>query len=262
MRIKLIVAFPADDAALTRRRDQLAPYLAQGVSVECAPVRNSGTTMDSDYESLIFDAYITEAGLRAEDEGFDAVVVDTVSDAGMYALRSRLSIPVVGPGLVGYFLAAMLGRRFSVITPWHRWLYLHHRTLDAYGFTEKCVSVRALDAAGSISPNVAGMTAITARAVMEQDDTYLSRLEEAASAAITDDGADVIVLGSATMDIACAYLRERIPVPVVNPGPAAIKMAEMLVTLGLSQSKVAFATPETLQDEKLFALADGTGATR
>ena len=111
MRIKLIVAFPADEAALSNRKRDLAPYVAQGVTVQCVPVRNSGTTMDSDYESLIFDAYISEAGLRSEEEGFDAVVVDTVSDAGMYALRSRLSIPVVGPGQVDR-LGRRAGRRF------------------------------------------------------------------------------------------------------------------------------------------------------
>ena len=30
--------------------------------------------------------------MRAEDEGYDAVVMDTVSDSGLYAMRSRLEI--------------------------------------------------------------------------------------------------------------------------------------------------------------------------
>ena len=47
---------------------------------------------------VVNDAYVIEAGLSAEDEGFDALIMDTVSDSGIYALRSRLSIPVIGPG--------------------------------------------------------------------------------------------------------------------------------------------------------------------
>jgi allantoin racemase len=58
------------------------------------PVRSSCFLLDFYYESAIFDAYIAEAGLQAEDEGFDAVVMDTVSDSGLQILRSRLTIPV------------------------------------------------------------------------------------------------------------------------------------------------------------------------
>ena len=56
------------------------------------PVRNSATLVDCYYEDLVFDMYIAEAGLRAEEEGYDAVIMDTVSDSGLYALRSRLTI--------------------------------------------------------------------------------------------------------------------------------------------------------------------------
>ena len=41
---------------------------------------------------------------------------------------------------------------------------------------------------------------------------------------------------------------------MINPGPLAIKLAELFVTLGLSHSKQAFMSPETLQDEKLQSL--------
>lgn len=33
------------------------------------------------------------------------------------------------------------------------------------------------------------------------------------------DGADVIILGSTTRHEAHAYLAERLPVPIINPGP-------------------------------------------
>ena len=78
------------------------------------------------------------------------------------------------------------------------------------------------------------------------------RLTEETQKAIDEDGADVILLGSTTMHEAGAYMSEHLAAPVINPGPVAIKMAEAIVELGLSHSKVAFPTPLTLQDEKLF----------
>ena len=80
------------------------------------------TFLDSYYEAVVFDVYVVEAGLRAQEEGYDAVIMDTVSDSGLYALGSRLDIPVLGPGLVSYAVAIMLGKRFSIITIWDRWL--------------------------------------------------------------------------------------------------------------------------------------------
>ena len=48
---------------------------------------------------------------------------------------------------------------------------------------------------------------------------------------------------------------------MINPGPTAVKLATMVVELGLSHSKLAYPSPGTLQDGKLFSLVgvNGTG---
>ena len=112
MRIKYIIPFPFDDVGVANRAAQVPQHvLAPDTEVECVPVRNAGALLDSAYDALVFDMYVTEAGLRAEEEGFDAVVIDTMSDSGLWALRSRLTIPVFGPGLVTYCVGIMLGNR-------------------------------------------------------------------------------------------------------------------------------------------------------
>ena len=93
MRIKFIIPFPFDEEGIANRAAQIpADLLGPETHVECVPVRNSATLVDCHYEALVFDMYITEAGLRAEDEGYDAVIMDTVSDSGLSALRSRLAL--------------------------------------------------------------------------------------------------------------------------------------------------------------------------
>jgi hypothetical protein len=45
-------------------------------------------------------------GLASEDEGFDAVIIHGhTTDSGLYGLRSRLSIPTVGPGVMSYYVS-------------------------------------------------------------------------------------------------------------------------------------------------------------
>ena len=245
MRIKYIIPFPFDDEGVANRAAQVPEeILGPATEVECVPVRNAGALLDSAYDALVFDMYVTEAGLRAEDEGFDAVVIDTMSDSGLWALRSRLSIPVLGPGLVSFAVGTILGKRFSIVTMWDKWTPLYEKNLDLYRLREHCASIRAVN----IPPDVEAL-------FTGKEDEMFQTLTAEAQKAIDEDGADVILIGSTTMHQAVEHLRRTLGVPVVNPGLLAIKLAELFVQLGLSHSKVAYQPPETIQDEKLQSLA-------
>ena len=45
---------------------------------------------------VLADLSIVDAGRNAEAEGYAAVCIDTIIDSGVNALRSMLSIPVIG----------------------------------------------------------------------------------------------------------------------------------------------------------------------
>ena len=68
-------------------------------------------------------------------------------------------------------------------------------------------------------------------------------LLEDAGLACVEDGAEVICMGSTTMHQAVPYLQERLPVPVINPGPLTYKLAELMLGLGLSQSRKGVRAP-------------------
>lgn len=188
------------------------------------------------------EMYVFEAGMRAEEEGCDAVVMDTVSDSGLDALRSRLTIPVVGPGVVGYHVAAMLGARFSVVSIWDGWEYVYRRTLAKYEVGHLAASVRSLKKV----PDV--------HRLLEGEEEVLDDLKELSLQCIESDGADVIILGSTTMHQAAGYLARELPVPVISPGLWAYKIAEALVQLGMTHSRRSYPSPATLQDELWAAL--------
>jgi allantoin racemase len=244
MKIKYIIPFPFDEQGVTARADQIPEELRRpDVQLDFVPVRNSCFMLDSYYESIIFDAYIAESALTSEDEGYDAVIMDTVSDSGLQVLRSRLSIPVVGPGQVAFHLAGILGQRFSVVTMWDKWLFFYKKLFREYGLEDIVASVRSVNIPPDLEALLEG----------KEDETF-ARLTEEGMKAIEEDGADVIVLGSTTMHQAAGYMAKHLPCPVINPGPTAVKITEAIVDLGLSHSKIAFPSPGTLQDDKFFSL--------
>ncbi|NNM00936.1 MAG: hydrogenase expression protein HupH, partial [Gammaproteobacteria bacterium] len=199
------------------------------------------TLANSYYDMYIMESIVVEAGMRAEEEGCDAVCINTVSDSGLAPLRARLNIPVVAPGQASFHLASCLGMKFSILTMWAGWLPLYKKTLREYGLEHKLASIRHIDTRPDVQELLEG-----------KEEIVFGKLEEAGRRAIEEDGADVLVLGSTTMHQSHAYLAERLPVPVLNPGVIAYKQCEMLLELGLAHSKHAYPSPENLQDDALF----------
>ena len=79
-------------------------------------------------------------------------------------------------------------------------------------------------------------------------------LEAEAKRAITEDRAEVILLGSTTMHQAHAHLSATLDVPVINPGPLSYKLLEAMLGLGLSHSRSAHPTSPVARDDMIVAM--------
>lgn len=118
-----------------------AELIRSDIEVDFVATRNGAHILDSLYEATLADAFCLEMGARAESEGYAAVCINSMSDSGVSALRSRLSIPVVGPGQASFLLAAALGKRFSVITMWQRWDWIYEKLARETGLQHALVSI-------------------------------------------------------------------------------------------------------------------------
>lgn len=240
-RVKVIVPIPMGEDGVANRAAQLPPALiAPGFAPHFAAVRWGAGLGDSYHDMLLMDWTVFQAGVAAEREGFDGVIVDTVSDSGVRALRSRLSIPVIGPGEAAFHAAMMLGKRFTILTMWPEWFPLYEKTLGEYALWDRCASLRSIETRPDLADLLAG-----------KEEVIFGKLRAEAEAAIAEDGADVIVLGSTTMHQSAGYLAANLGVPVINPGLVAWKQMEMLLTLGLSHSKKAFPAPQVPKDAEI-----------
>jgi Asp/Glu/hydantoin racemase len=249
-KILTIVPFAMSPENLALRQQQLQGLqFGPDLHFEYRAVKAGPVNYSSHHDFVLADASIFEAGCRAQQEGFAAVCIDTMSDSGVAALRSVLDIPVFGPGKVSMLTALMLGDRFSILTMASRWKPLYKKALDELGMHHKCASVRAIE----VSPDNQAL-------LSGKEEEVFPLLEAAAMKAIEIDGADVIILGSTTMHQAHAHLQARLPVPVINPGPLSYKIAESMLALGHTHSRSAYPRPMHPRLDMLTAMMDAARA--
>lgn len=175
-----------------------------------------------------YDDYLAIPGLLEEirkDEGdFDAFINACWGDPGIDACREITDKPVVGIAEGSMYVANMLGATFSVATILPRAKDLIEETVLTTGLASKCASVRCTD--------LTVVETETAR------DAAVEALLEASTLAVEKDGAEAICLGCAGMGGLDEELERELPVPVIDSVGAAAILAEGLVRLGKSTSKV------------------------
>ena len=184
-------------------------------------------------ETLVAPDIIAKA-IEAERAGIDAVVVDCMGDPGVQACREAVDIPVVGPAEASMHLAAMLGHRFSVLTVVDSLIPVVENQALRYGVAGKLASVRAfnvpvLDLAGDWDATFEAVIAV-------------------AEAAVREDGAHVLIPGCTGLAgfaprIQAELARRSCEVPVLDPPPVALKLAESIVSLGLRHSRRTYGRP-------------------
>ncbi len=249
-KVLVIVPFAFDEKGLANRQAQQASVeLGPDIEFDFRPVKAGPALFDSYHDWLLADLAMFEAGLSAEEEGYNAVCIDTMSDSGVNALRSVLDIPVIGPGKASYLTALLLGNKFSVLTQWDPWKGLYVKGLQEYGLVDKCASIRSINVPPDVENLLGG-----------KEEVVFPMLVEAGLQCV-EDGADVICLGSTTMHQAHAHLSANLPVPVINPGPLTYKLAEAVLGLGLTHSRQAYPKPSVPKAEMAHAMLEAAAAS-
>jgi Asp/Glu/hydantoin racemase len=147
----------------------------------------------------------------------DAAIIAAFGDPGLLGARELFDIPVIGMAEAAMLTACMLGRRFAIVTfatalgPWYQDCVAMH------GLESRCAGVRALNGAF--------------RSISDVQDEKENLLVELANRAVEEDEADVVILSGAPLAGLADKVKDRIPVPLVDPIAAAVRQAETLVTL-------------------------------
>lgn len=156
--------------------------------------------------------------------GADAHVIACFDDTGLDAARALSPRPVIGIGEAAHHAASLVAHRFSVVTTLSRSVPTLEANLVRYGLASRCARVRAAD--------------VPVLALEEPGSEACARISEEIARALVEDRAEAIVLGCAGMTDLARRLSEIHGVPVIDGVASAIVLAEGLVRMGLSTSKV------------------------
>jgi allantoin racemase len=213
---------------------EVARLQSETLQIDVEGLRYGTASIESAYDEALNLPNILEVCQRAEADGFDGLLIDCMGDPGVHAAREALRIPVAGPAQASMLYAASLAERFSVVTVIDNVKPLFHDLAKVYGYEDQVASVRVID--------------LPVLALVDLE-TMVERLIQQSVAAVTQDGAQAIILGCTGMlgvadRIAAAVCEQTgASIPVIDPVPATIAYLISLVTLRLSQSKRAYPPP-------------------
>ncbi len=227
MKIKVILPNSSPELARDRIEDRKA-IAGKDTEIEVICLPKGPVSVENASDEARAIPYILDEIKRAEKEGYDAVTIDCAGDPFPRAIKETATIPVVIGGEASRLLAMVLGDKFSVITVLPSGCDLFRHNVEASGMGSRLASVRAID--------------MPVLELLDHEKAKDAILNEAKKA-IEEDGAHVIILGCAGMSSILTYVQQQLQVPVIDPGGAAIKIAESLVALRLTQSKHCFPTP-------------------
>jgi allantoin racemase len=250
MRIGLIgTAFRRDNP--TAIPPELQDVLVAATEIRIYPPRLS-MFPNNPLDLAIQEMGYLDAGITAAGDGCDAVVINSVGDYGLAALKSATRKVAVGAGEAGLRVAAGIGRPFAVVTIWPATTaFLYRKLLRETGLEDACSAVLHV----GTDEEQAGLGEEQDYIARMQggDSDVLGRVIRACRDAVAD-GAAAILLGCTCMSPVAAKIQAAMDVPVINPLVTAVKYAEMQVTLGLRQSSANFAAAHPARRDVISAM--------
>lgn len=230
--MKIGVVLPTSDPDLLAGRQALYAGWARPGTEISVRLLDKRVPADADPSDSFVLPEILHQIVEAEQDTADAVIVDCMEDPGVEEGRRLVNIPVIGPGHAAMNLASVLGYKFSILYPLPQTILIER--LVAHHHISMLASIRYLSC---------GLEGI-----QSSDSTTLKVLEETAIRAIIEDGAHVIIPACTLTSHLVQQLQERLhekdyPVPVVDGPSTAVKLAEALVDLDLSPSRVTYPEP-------------------
>jgi len=212
-------------------QEELEKYREQTTILEIVNLKKGIESIETAYDEAWVIPFTVQEVIRAEDDGCHGVIIYCTADPGLQAAKEAVKIPVVGLGEASFYLASLLGRKFGILSAGPEAppdVAPEMDNLRIYGLAEKCAGLLPL-----------GVTVLDLEIQREKVKKKLAKLGQV----LIERGADVIVLGCGSILGVDEELTQILGIPVVVPARAALKTCEILINIGLAQSKRAYPSP-------------------
>lgn len=159
----------------------------------------------------------TLAALSSNRGRYDAAVIACFGDPGLDAAKELLDVPVLGISEAAFHAAAMLGRRFGVVSFTAALKPMFEECLAHHGLTARCAGFR-------MGPAFSGDPGRVA-------EERLDLLAELCTESAEQDGAEAIILAGGPLAGVASLLQPRVAVPLIDGTQAAVRLAEAMAGL-------------------------------
>ena len=159
-------------------------------------------------------AHATLEAITAYPGEIDAAIIACFSDPGLAAIRDAVNFPVVGIAEASMHTACMLGARFSIVAVAPSTIPQILDLVASYGLSQRLASVRAIN-----------------RNVLESHADRVGTARELGKLVdivVSEDGADVAILGGAVTAGLIDNLGNASHIPVLDGVGCAVRQAEVL----------------------------------
>ncbi len=223
--MKILVINPNTSESMTDHiREALVEIKRSDTELTVVCPDKGPETIESAYDEAFAVPPTLDLVKKANEDGYDAVILACFSDPGLEPAKEISDIPVIGIEEASLHVAAMLGAKFSVMTPRKQRIPSKREHVHMRGLGHFLASVRSLD--------------LTVAETDADPERTKRRVLEVAQEAVETDGAEVIVLGCAGMAGYASEIEEKLKIKVIDPTAVALKVAEAMADLGLVHSKI------------------------
>jgi len=228
---KILVVNPiTTDSFNDMTKNYLEKIKNPDIEIEVVNIKAGPSSIETFYD----EAFSLPEILKTIDEyksKCDAIVINCFADPAVNAARELTDVPIVGPAEASMMIALILGHKFGVISTFRNsgpWIELQARNM---GIEQRL--------AGAIGVDIPVLE-------LGSDIKKTARyLVDAARDLIESKGAEVIILGCTCMAPVAKIVKEELEVPVIEPMATAFKVAELMISLKLTHSKVGlYMTPD------------------
>ena len=226
--------FGMSNAELEQRSAILKNFVSPDVELYMECLTQNKIEIDSALDVALAAPEIITMAVRAEAEGYDAVVLYCFSDPAVDACRELLHIPVIGGGQAACLLAPFIGRQAGLLLA------------DGARYGEKKLFIDTCGVAPSRIPAI-GAIAKHEGSLWENREEVLRNLQSAGQKLIEEQQVQVLILGCLSFLGLEEKLSSLLQVPVISPAISAVSMAEALVRQKLLTSRKAYPTPPLRQ---------------
>ncbi len=193
-------------------------------------------TLESSYDEAYAIAPTIDLVRQANEENYDAIILACFCDVGVEAAKEISSIPVFGLEETTLSVALLLGAKFGILTEKRPRVAMKELHVRRHGLLERMASIRPLELSVAELDADPERTKATGMALARR--------------MVEEDGAEVIIMGCAAMAGYSDELERELQIPVLDPLKVTLKVAEALVDMGLSHSRVGLYAPPTPKEFK------------